>query len=670
MPDRNIRIELIGQPDPILQDIVDRIDKRQVITIEGRVDPSIERSLDIIDTKLVASRQSTEKFGDALSDVEALSPNLENSLEDLDRKLFDSKGNVIRLESSLDDIDGMGPRRASRSIRDLEDDARDATSEVDNLVGGLGRIGPAAAGIGVGAAGLGGALLVADRLGEESARILAIHEQTGITLDTIQELDARAGLTGENVDIGEYQEIANRIGEIRREAIRNIDDADFEGATIGAREALEDLGFNAEEVTQRDVPLILEALSQIEDRADRAFLGDEIFSTFFERIGSSYNLPPELEESLTNASKLSRETLEEFRANRIELQALGKDAQVTGALLLSGFVSPATTMLGTVRDITVGLNDIIDTNPLLIAAIAAAGVATVGFAAKTQILNAALAIRAALSGPAGWASLAVAAGVAGLAIYSASRGSQIRTEDQGVEEIQKAARVGSEEGVTKGADNIATAVEGIRDDTLRAITPAIDCLNDRIDPDPNPDPIDPSIVDNPFPALRQAEARRILLEQGAASEIFNQSQLLESGNREAAIREARLSGLVGPDIPDDLAIRQIEVNRYIQQNPGIHRDLASQGLTPDEITTQIFRDSLYASRGAQPEPITRDDVPTGPIDRQTGVAPEAAAPSTTQASRGDITVIQHITVDGAGDTDRAISEFSRETQRAMKDLDI
>ena len=593
-----VNIQLVGQPNAALTDLTRRIDQQQEILIEGNVDRTLVTQVNRLDNDIVDSRNS-----------------------------------AIRLERSIDDIDDRGPREAARGVRTITNEAREADRSIDGLSGGLGRLGTSVAGL----AGIGGTIFLADQLGEEAAQILAAAEQTELTVETIQELRNRAALINQDLDFGDFQEIANRIGEIRQEAIRNINDADFEGATIGARESLEDLGLAAEEVTQRDIPAILDALSEIDDRATRAFLGDEIFSTFFERIAPSLNLPPDLERRLENTNTLGRETLEQFRANRIELMALGRDFQITGATVLSDFIGPMMTASMTLRNTVVGFNDIVDTNPALVAALGAAGVATLALAHRTSILNTALAVRAALSGPAGIASLAVAAGIVGFSIYSANRGAQIQEEDNALEDITERQRDATFEGVRAGANEIADEVSRVRDDTLRAITPGLDCLDDRLNQvvdavvgEEEPTPTPPA-----RPEVAFGEQGIEILQQEAAAVRDINPLIPDAANIIVSDDAVRL------DIPsavEQITQTQQPIIRSDQTGPGATDYLGQDGFRGTGLGQFLFGRTSVPT----PEPVAQDQepVPFGVPERFRQIeGPVIPAPRETVTNNS--TVINH-----------------------------
>lgn len=414
-------------------------------------------------------------------------------LRDLGHEARRVTGDVTVLDRRLADLDTRGPRRAAADLRDLSREASRGASDVQGLEGDLRRLGPAVGSV----LAVGGIALAVDRLGEASAQILAISRLTGLAVEDVQNIQARANLIGQDLDIGDFTEISNRLGEIREEARRG------EEATIGARAALESLGFNPEQIVARDIPAILDALRQVEDQARRAFLGDEIFSSGFERIAPSLNLPPELERRLDNTRRLSEDNLRAFEEWRAESQALTASLTAAGASLLVDFLGPAADALDTVTQLVEGFAFLVEQNPALLYAIGATGAAMLLFAKRQAIANTALAIANALQGPRGWVNLAVAAGVGlavgGVAIASIRAGQDLRDERQQAQVLGDATRQGAEEGTSK----VAEEFQRQQQENLRAITPAVECndrnirdLQDAVEtPEPRPAP---TAADFPF----------------------------------------------------------------------------------------------------------------------------------------------------------------------------
>ena len=469
---RTIDITLRGIPDAQLKRTLNRLDtiERSALKIKLDVNPAALRAVGDLGASI---QDANTRIMQASSHVDTLGSDARRA-----------EGDIRNLTAELRRVGSTasGARRAGGAIDDLGSDARRAESDVSSLVTSLKGIGPAVGG----AAIAGGLVIAADRLGEEAAQILAISRQTGLTVEAVQAIQARAAVIGQDLDVGDFTEVSNRLGEIRQEALRG------EEATIGINQALKDLGFDPREITAQQIPEILQALGEVEDQARRAFLGDEIFSSAFERIAPSLNLPDDLQRQLDNTARSSEALLESMERNRIKTQQVTAQFKAAASVGLGSFVQAASPAVDILSKLSLGLADIVESNPYLITALGALGAATLVLAKRQVILNAALAAGAILrGGPAGLiqvgTAIATAAAIGGVGYYAISRGSQIQDEQGdslGIQSRQdrqnEAIASGAREGVSDGAKDIATELANQQDNTLRAITPAVDCLNERV----------------------------------------------------------------------------------------------------------------------------------------------------------------------------------------------
>ena len=298
--------------------------------------------------------------------------------------------------------------------------------------------------LGLGAAigvGVGALVLQTDRVGQMAAELRAISLETGIATDELQRLQLQVRATGGELDIDELRELNIRLGEA---AV---------AGTGTAAEALELLGFNARQVSSRDLPELLRAIEALESREQRQFFADEIFGgQFAERVIPTFDLDPESRAALQEVNVLTETQIDQFARSRIQLQALQSEFSQAAAGIGSSFLPIMTDLLETVQPIVAAFGQWAEENPVIIRTLAtvAAGVAVITGA--VWLLNTALAIRSALMGPIGWSNLAVAAGVGlaiggvGLAGYLAFQNTGSAAEDAEGSQ-QEIVRAGTYQGV-------------------------------------------------------------------------------------------------------------------------------------------------------------------------------------------------------------------------------
>ena len=295
--------------------------------------------------------------------------------------------------------------------------------------------------LGVGAAigvGVGALVLQTDRVGQMAAELRAISLETGIATDELQRLQLQVRATGGELDIDELRELNIRLGEA---AV---------AGTGTAAEALELLGFNARQVSSRDLPELLTAIEALESREQRQFFADEIFGgQFAERVIPTFDLDPESRAALQEVNVLTETQIEQFARSRIQLQALQAEFSQAAAGIGGAFLPIMTDLLETVQPIVAAFGQWAEENPMIIRTLAgvAAGVAVITGA--VWLLNTALAIRAALQGPTGWVALGLAAtlglGIAGFAIANARSGNDTLEDTEATQ--QEVVRAGTYQGV-------------------------------------------------------------------------------------------------------------------------------------------------------------------------------------------------------------------------------
>lgn len=541
-----INIELVGQPNAELDDILARLDRQQEILIEGEVDGSVIRSVDMLEHRLQGAR--------VMSD---------------------------RLDDSLDDIDGRGPRRAGRALSRMEDDARGADRQIDNIGDSLQRLGPIAAGV-AGAAGVGGLFLAIDEFGSAATRVQTISDSLGIPVEFVQQIERLGNFIERDLDFGDYNEFGIRVGEIQNQIARG----ELEGGAFQRfQEALAPLGLDIRTIGTRDLPVLLDGIRTLPEEL-QAFALDEILGgQLAEAIRQIDALPPELRQRFEQSTVATEEQLIAARNLRAEMAFLRAEAGAVGIALLTDLVDPMTDVVELGQAFAIGFRDIREESPLLVAAIGAISAALVIYSTRAKIAAISQAALLALSGPAGIATLAagaVALGAAGIAINRGLSIQQQRAEEEAQASIAadqistatgEAVLQGSAMAFRAGSGTIADAVEGVRDDTLRAITPSVDCLDDRVNQivdaladltaEEEPTPVIPT-PERPDVAFGE---QGITIEEQQIQRVREVNTLIPEQARVSVSEE----GVIRADIPS--AVEQITqgppVIRRDQEGPGV-----------------------------------------------------------------------------------------------------
>lgn len=233
--------------------------------------------------------------------------------------------------------------------------------------------------LGAALAGLGaGYLLVLDRQGEYAQQLLAIEKSTGISIDTVQRFQAAVRATGHELSTHEFQEFAVRIGDA------------FTGASADARNALELLGFRAEELYAEDLPKILNEIRKVDDYEVAATLVDRIFGeTLGERLLPTLSLPDELWDQFNTMTVLTNETAEELALARTELSLFKDEITLAGANIVADFLPAMKGIADVMLPIISAFASWAEQNPAIIAGLlGAASAATVLAGATWTVITA------------------------------------------------------------------------------------------------------------------------------------------------------------------------------------------------------------------------------------------------------------------------------------------
>ena len=260
-------------------------------------------------------------------------------------------------------------------------------------------------------------VLTTNRVGQYSRELLTANRTTGLSVEYLQTLQRQAQATGRDLDFQGLGEVAIRFGEAVAEG------------TGPATEALARLGFDARTVAITDIPAVIAAIRQLETDAARRFEFDEIFGgSEGETLADIANLPPETLNRIAQLNTLSAESAQRFADQKDRLDALNISFQHSTANVAGAFLPVMEDLSDTLLPVIEGFGDWAANNEQVVRGLLASAVATTALVGgifaitkATTILNAALAVRAALSGPTGWAALGVAAAV-GVGAYAISGG--------------------------------------------------------------------------------------------------------------------------------------------------------------------------------------------------------------------------------------------------------
>lgn len=368
-----------------------------------------------------------------------------DAYRDLERQIVDTRGRITRLTSDLNDQE-----QSWRRINRVSDIAG------RTFISGAAALTAATAGF----------VLAVENTGQASQELLALQRETGISIEYLQQLQNLARAVGTELDVDEFRELNIRLGEAQT------------GTGIAA-DAFRALGIDLALATSENLPFLLDRLAEL-NREQRQFYADELFGgTLAERLIPTLDLPPEQRAAILSVTTLTQEQAEEFALARVQLQALKQEFGASAAALAAGFLPILTEVNDTVTPIARTFAEWASNNPELVLTLGGVIAGITATAGAVWALNSALAVRAALSGPAGWAALAVAAGlgIAGFVIGGQVAGS-ISDSQSSIGQVQDdlrtiPVRVGEEveSGVGKVVDRQADMLEG----ELENILPSARC---------------------------------------------------------------------------------------------------------------------------------------------------------------------------------------------------
>ena len=326
-----------------------------------------------------------------------------------------------------------------------------------------------------------GLILYAENAGRSAQRLLDLERQTGITTDQLQRLQQQTKATGQELNPDQLLQFSRRLGQIQQESILAADGVKNLGASgeslLPASLALRTLGLDATQVSTQDLPLIIERLGQIEDISLRTALANDLLGR---QLGASALSITELSEearaSIDQQLISSHEQLEAYAATRIEIQKFKNDLGEVTAAIGQAFLPALRAGFDALAPFVQAFATFAEANPQVLIAIAATGAAVVGITGAIWALNTALAVRAALSGPAGWAALGAAAAV-GLSVggLGAAAAANLNREQANIERLQEESIQGTamatEEGAFRGTREAARLTAEETGNTLRNILP-------------------------------------------------------------------------------------------------------------------------------------------------------------------------------------------------------
>ena len=442
---------------------------------------------------------ATQRISYALRLGGEIAPSLPRSFSLVSREVRQTQERIDRVTERQRELVTQlrNTKRGTSEYQRLQTEIEEAKREVEGLNGALARqnrafseitrrsrgLGLATAGaFGVAGTAIGGATLFLENQGREYARLQTSVRAANVDIIQAQRLIQLSRAAGFDLDPNEFIELANRVGEIGVEYKKAAQEGKkLEDATIGiAGETLRVLGFDPLAVRSEQVFEIIEAIRTLNDE-EAAFAFQEIFGgAAGEQLTAIGNLSQETIDIINEMNFASEETVDQFITARTELMAFRHEIGMTGQEILSDMLPTLREWYSDLTPIVKGFADFVKNNPGVLKAIAGVGVGVAAILPILWALNTALAIKAALSGPAGWAALAVAAGlgVTGFvvgrhAINSArKRGEELQAEaaDQ-QNELNKQIAINTQEGTEKGAYEGASRALIENNETLRNILP-------------------------------------------------------------------------------------------------------------------------------------------------------------------------------------------------------
>ena len=224
-----------------------------------------------------------------------------------------------------------------------------------------------------------------------------------------------------------------------------------------------------------DIPAVIAAIQQLETDAARRFEFDEIFGgSEGETLADIANLPPETLNRISQLNALSAESAQRFADQKDRLDALNISFQHSTANVAGAFLPVMEDVSDNLLPIIEGFGDWAAENEHVVRGLLASAVATTALVGAifaitkaTALLNAALAVRAALSGPAGWVALGVAAGV-GVGAYAISGGFGDQADEAEGETSRLADAQQETADLLRGSTGPGSAPQPVRDRDLIA----------------------------------------------------------------------------------------------------------------------------------------------------------------------------------------------------------
>ena len=422
-----------------------------------------------------------------------LDPSVQKVFGAVSRELQDTQGNLSRVTQKQQQLNRelREVKRGSDAYVRVQQEIEDTKREVSQLTATLNRqqsewseltdrsrkFGRVAT---VGITAIGGAIagLVVgiDSAGLKAGELLSIFNATGLEIQFIQELQGKFALIGRDVDIGDFNEVSIRLGEINENArLAATGLKEFQNlATRPAEDALKAIGLDPARITTKDIPLIIESLKTI-PRELRAFYTDEIFGgAFAENLVGVSALPQEAIESVEQYNKVTREQSEALVIARADLLGFKQELAFTGTTLASSFIPAMGDALETITPFIQGFAEFAENNPRVIQALGLIAGATVALTGVTWALNTALAIRAILTPGIGWAAAGVALAVlGGVGIYALTRGDSAADAEEAADDssdkiAEKTGRA-VKEGVMQGNINQKEIQGDFVDNILRTV---------------------------------------------------------------------------------------------------------------------------------------------------------------------------------------------------------
>ena len=304
-------------------------------------------------------------------------------------------------------------------------------------------------------------VLTTNHVGQYSQELLNANRTTGLSVEYLQTLQRQARATGRDLDFQGLGEVAIRFGEAVAEG------------TGPAAEALARLGLDARTVAITDIPAVIGAIQQLETDAARRFEFDEIFGgSEGETLADIANLPPETLARISQLNTLSAESAQRFADQKDRLDALNISFQHSSANVAGAFLPVMEDISDNLLPVIEGFGDWAAENEHVVRGLLASAVATTALVGAiyaitkaTTILNAALAVRAALSGPAGWAALGVAAAV-GVGAYAISGGFGDQADEAEGETSRLADAQQETADLLRGSTGPGSAPQPVRDRDL------------------------------------------------------------------------------------------------------------------------------------------------------------------------------------------------------------